>query len=114
MKWLHGRFKYAFSGLRYALRDKSIAFQLFLGLLAFLAGIVLKCSKVEWLWIGLAIVLVVGFEIMNSCIENVVDYISLERDPRAKKIKDMAASAVFLVSVFALFVGFVIFFPKIF
>lgn len=84
MKWLVGRFKYAFEGLRYAFKDRSIAFQCFLGVLAFLAGIIFQCSMTEWLWILLSIVLVVSFEIINSCIEGLVDYISLKRDPRAK------------------------------
>ena len=84
MKWLVGRFKYAFEGLRYAFKDRSIAFQCFLGVLAFLAGIIFQCSMTEWLWILLSIVLVVSFEIINSCIEGLVDYISLKKDPRAK------------------------------
>ena len=67
----------------------------------------------EWLWILLSIVLVVSFEIINSCIEGLVDYISLKKDPRAKRIKDMAAAAVFLVSCFALVVALCIFVPKL-
>ena len=113
MKWLVGRFKYAFEGLGYAFKDKSIAFQCFLGVLAIVAGIVFQCSMIEWLWIFLAIVLVVSFEIINSCIEGLVDYISLKRDPRAKKIKDMAAAAVFLISCFAMAVAIIVFVPKL-
>lgn len=113
MKWLVGRFKYAFEGFGYAFKDKSIAFQCFLGVLAVIAGFVLKCSIFEWLWIILAIVLVIAFEIVNSCIEGLVDYISLKKDPRAKRIKDMAAAAVFLISIFAFIVALIIFLPKV-
>lgn len=113
MNWLKGRFKYAFSGLSYAFRDKSILFQCFLGILALITATILKCSMFEWLWIILAIVLVISFEIVNSCIEGLVDYISLKKDPRAKKIKDMGAAAVLLVSFFALIVALVIFVPKL-
>lgn len=113
MKWLKDRFVYAFSGLKYCLQDKSIFLQFLLGLCAIVAGILFHCSSNEWLWILLCICLVISFEIINSCIEHLVDYISLDRNPKAKQIKDMAASAVFLVSLFALVVACIIFIPKV-
>lgn len=71
-------------------------------------------SLQEWFWIGLCIVLVITAEILNSCIEHLVDYISLERTPQAKQIKDMAAGAVFLLSLFSAVIGLLIFIPKLF
>jgi len=35
-------------------------------------------------------------ELLNSAIEWIVDYISLDRHPMAKRVKDMASGAVFL------------------
>ncbi|MBN2068175.1 MAG: diacylglycerol kinase [Opitutales bacterium] len=43
---------------------------------------------------GLFFVMIV--ELLNSGLEWVVDYISLERHPMAKRAKDMASAAVFL------------------
>ncbi|WP_303971601.1 diacylglycerol kinase family protein [Faecalicoccus pleomorphus] len=113
MKWFRGRFKYAFSGLRYAICDKSIALQMLFGLLVILVGLLLGFTVQEWFWILLCIVLVVVGEIINSCIEQLVDYISLEHTKQAKQIKDMAAGAVFLLSLFSAFIGFVILIQKI-
>ena len=45
--------------------------------------------------------------------EAIVDEISLERKESLKRIKDMAAGMVLIVSLFALFVGLVIFMPKV-
>lgn len=114
MKWLKGRFLYAFEGLAYAIRtDKSIQFQMFLACLAIIAALVLKCDRYEWLWILLAITLVISNEIFNSCIEKTIDYISLERNEQAKRIKDLAAAAVFFTSLFALAVAIFILLPKV-
>ena len=53
-------------------------------------------------------------EIINSCIERCVDYISLEHTEQAKHIKDMAAGAVFIVSFLAACIGLYVFIPKLF
>ncbi len=114
MKWLINRFRYAFSGVRYGLfHDRSIRFQFVLALLALAAGLSFQISVSEWLWVLLCITLVIMAEIFNSCIEKTVDYISLNRDPRAGRIKDMAASAVLLVSGFALICALIIFVPRL-
>lgn len=114
MAWLKNRFRYAFSGIRSGLmQDRSIRFQCLLGLLALAAGWILRLSRQEWLWILLSITLVITAEIFNSCIEKTVDYISLKKDPRAGLIKDMAASAVLVVSGFALIVALLIFLPAL-
>ena len=114
MKWLSGRFKCAFEGLFYAIKnDKSIALQCVFGIIAIVSAILLKCNEFEFLWVCLAVCLVICIEFLNSCIERVVDYISLERCDQAKRIKDMAATAVFITSVFAFIVAIVVLLPKL-
>lgn len=115
MKWLVDRFHYAFAGIRYGIsKDKSVRFQFILALMAVLAGIVLQITLAEWLWIFLAITLVLSAEIFNSCLEKTVDYISGEITDQAKMIKDMAAGAVFLNSCFALLTACLIYIPRLF
>ncbi len=53
-------------------------------------------------------------EILNTVIENIIDFISPDYHPLAKKVKDMAAAAVLFTSFFALVTGAVILLPKIF
>lgn len=64
------------------------------------------------------LIFAIGFvwfsEIINSCIERCVDYISLEHTQQAKRIKDMAAGAVFIISVLAACIGLYVFLPKLF
>lgn len=114
MKWFKGRFKYALSGLSYAQKDRSIGLQILFGIIVLVAGFLFRLTVTEWFWIGLCVVLVIVGEIFNSCIERLVDYISLERTQQAKQIKDLAAGAVFLLSLFSAVVGLVIFIPKLF
>lgn len=112
MEWLKNRFRYAFQGIDRGLKtDKSVRLQFVLGLMAICAGVVLRISLADWLWVLLAITLVIMAEIFNSCLEKTIDYISLEHHPLAGLVKDMAAAAVFIVSCFALIVALVIFGP---
>lgn len=46
-------------------------------------------------------VLVLAAELLNSALEEVVDYISTAKDPRARKAKDCASAGVALTAVAA-------------
>lgn len=43
--------------------------------------------------------LLLAAELMNTAIEEVVDYISTEQDPRAKRAKDAASAAVAVTAI---------------
>ena len=83
-------------------------------ILAMLTGLIFQISAIEWLFLLLAIFLVVIFEIVNSAIENVVDLASgYHFSMLAKNAKDMAAGAVLVASGYAVLTGLIIFIPKI-
>lgn len=83
-------------------------------ILAIIAGTVFRISVTEWLFLLLAIFLVITFEIINSAIENVVDLASnYHFSMLAKNAKDMAAGAVLIISGYAVLTGLIIFVPKI-
>ncbi len=64
----------------------------------------------------LALVFVIGFvwvaEIFNTCIEHIMDFISTEKKPAIKFIKDLSAGAVLVAAITALITGSIIFIPK--
>ena len=67
-----------------------------------------------WLFLLMAVFLVIALEIVNSAIENVVDLASnYHFSMLAKNAKDMAAGAVLVVSCYALITGMIVFIPKI-
>ena len=64
------------------------------------------------IWAGLILLcigLVLGLEMMNSAIESLVDLVTLERNPLAGRIKDIAAGAVLLVSFISVVIGVIVF-----
>lgn len=82
--------------------------------LAIIFGFVFRISRIEWLFLLLAIFLVIFGEIINSAIENVVDLASdYHFSMLAKNAKDMAAGAVLFISLYAVIVAMMIFLPKI-
>ncbi|MGT2682291.1 diacylglycerol kinase family protein [Streptococcus porci] len=83
-------------------------------LLVTIAGALFQISAIEWLFLLLAIFLVITFEIVNSAIENAVDLASnYHFSMLAKNAKDMAAGAVLVISGYAVLTGLIIFLPKV-
>ena len=82
-------------------------------LVVFLAAGLLDISRQEWA----LLLLVVGFvwvaEIFNTVIEELVDQISPDQNPTAKRIKDISAGAVLVSVVVSILVGLLIFGPRL-
>lgn len=93
--------------------EKSLWVHLFTAIVVIIFGIICKLSPVEWTIIVFTIVLVIGFEIINTAIEYLVDIVSFEYNVKAKKIKDVAAMATLIVTIGALIIGLLIFIPQL-
>lgn len=78
------------------------------------AGFYFEISATEWMIQTLAIALVMSIEGANTAIEEIANFIHPEYHIKIGKIKDLAAGAVFIASVFAVIVGLVIYLPKVF
>ncbi|AND78930.1 MULTISPECIES: diacylglycerol kinase family protein [Streptococcus] len=119
-KWknmtLMASMEFAITGILTAFREeRNLRKHLVSAVLAALSGLIFRISGLEWLFLFLAIFLVIAFEIVNSAIENVVDLASnYHFSMLAKNAKDMAAGAVLVVSGYAVLTGLIIFLPKIF
>jgi len=106
-------FRFAAQGIRSMLLTQHNSRIHFLAtVLVIVAGFVFKVSAIEWCMLILAIGFVWATEAINSSIEGIVDLISPEFNPKAGKIKDMAAGAVLMVAIAAAITGFLIFIPK--
>lgn len=106
---------YALSGLKTLfLEEHNSRIHVVITILVIAAGILLDISLTEWLVVSLLVGLVFGLEIMNSAIENLCDYISPQWHESIKKIKDLAAAAVFVASVISVICGVIIFLPKLY
>ena len=103
-------FIYAIHGLWSGIADqRNLKFQLGVAIIVIGAGFYLSITAIEWCIILLCIALVIGLELVNTALENLVDLVTLERMPLAGKIKDIAAGAVLIVSFLSVIIGVIIF-----
>jgi len=115
MRKLIRSFKYALAGITALIRDERNAkIHVFATLLVIGAGLYIGLTALEWCFISLAIVLVFITEALNTAIENTIDFITEERKPELKKIKNIAAGAVLIAALFALVIAALIFIPYLF
>jgi len=89
--------------------QRNLKVQIAIAVIVVGAGFYFRITPLEWSIILICIGLVIGIEMINSAIENLVDLVTLERKPLAGKIKDIAAGAVLVVSVIAVIIGVIIF-----
>ena len=108
-------FKYAFEGLEKAIKtERNIKIHICAMILVIISGIILKISKTEWIICIILFGLVISAELFNTAIETTVDIAMPEKDPRAKKAKDVSASAVLVLAIASAIIGLMIFIPKLY
>ena len=107
-------FKFAFSGLWYALRtQRNARIHVGFAILAILMGMVLRISTVEFALVFVAIASVFIAEMFNTVIEICIDLASPDYHPLAKIAKDVAAGAVLLSAMLSIVIGLYIFIPHL-
>jgi len=112
-KFIEG-FRYAFSGLWYALRtQRNVRVHTLATVLAIIVGAVLRISAIEFAIIFIAIMGVFVAEMFNTVIELCVDLASPEYHPLAKIAKDVAAGAVLANAILSVVIGIFIFGPHL-
>lgn len=106
---------YAYKGAILLLKtEASIKIQFIIALFVIAAGFFFNISSNEWITQLLAIGLVMSVEGMNTAIEEIANFIHPEHHKKIGLIKDIAAGAVFISSIFASIIGLIIYLPKIF
>jgi diacylglycerol kinase len=107
-------FRYAFSGLWYALRtQRNTRVHVCIAILAILLGVVLHISAIEFAMVFVAITGVFIAEMFNTVFELCIDLASPEYHPLAKIAKDVAAGAVLLSAMLSVVVGLFVFGPHL-
>ena len=105
---------YVWQGIKYCFRsEKNFRIELIVALITFAFAIVLKIGINEWFAILFCCALVLSLEIINTAIEKLSNVVSKSIHPVIKLVKDIAAGAVFLVSIIRLITACIIFLPKI-
>lgn len=114
-KRLINSFKYAFEGIFAALKtEQNMKIHFLIIILVIIFGTILKITKIEWIICIILFAFVISLELINTAIENTVDLITTEKNPKAKIAKDVAAGAVLVSAIASAIIGLIIFIPKIF
>lgn len=107
-------FKYAWQGIKVAVKEeRNLRSHLLTTVLVFILGFIFSFSRSEFLWLTVACFLVVYAELNNTIAENLVDLVTNEYHPLAKKVKDVAAGTVLISTGFAVIIGILLFLPKL-
>ncbi len=107
-------FNYAIDGIIYSLRtQRNMRIHFAVAAAVLTAGLVLGISRVEVLILLFSISLVIIAELVNTAIESAIDVVTTAFDPLAKIAKDVAAAAVLIASLNAVFVGYLIFLSRV-
>ena len=112
-KFLKG-FDYAYEGLVWAINhEKNMKFHLLALAILLVGSLFFNLSRVEMITLVFAVCFVLGFELLNTSIEQAVNLASGGKySPFAKASKDLSAAATFIAALNALFVAYLIFFDK--
>lgn len=87
--------------------------QTVIGITVIVLGITTSISSFQWLLVLFCIGLVISLEMINSAIEKYCDLVTTDFHPGIKIIKDVAAGAVLVASIFSLIIGLIIFIPAL-
>ncbi|MGE5397395.1 MAG: diacylglycerol kinase family protein [Chitinophagales bacterium] len=103
-------FRYALDGIAHALiTERNMKFHLLATVLVVAFGLYLDLNRQDWLFVIVAIALVLITETINSALEEVVDLISPGYNVKARNAKNMCAGAVFLAALTSVIIGILVF-----
>lgn len=106
--------KYAWDGVRIAYsEERNLRSHVYSTIIIFILGYLFSFNIDDFLWLTLVCFIVIFSELLNTLVENIVDLVTDQYHPLAKKIKDIAAGTVLISSFFAVIMGIFLFLPKI-
>lgn len=106
-------FSYAWRGICDTAKERNFRIELCFMVLCIILGLFFSISLIEWLIVLICFGLVLGGECFNTALEAIVDLVSPEYNELARIAKDAAAGGVLLFSIASLFVGIIMFLPRI-
>jgi diacylglycerol kinase (ATP) len=104
----------AIEGIIYAAKtQRHMRYHLLSALTAVIVSLVIGISRIEFIVLSMAVILVIVTEMLNTAIETAVDMISEEYHPKAKVVKDIAAGVVLIASIGAVILAYLILYPPL-
>ena len=112
-KWIDSA-NFAIEGILHGARtQRHLRYHFFSAAIVLFSSYLLGVSKIEFIIVSLAVILVLSAEMLNSAIEVVVDLVSPEYSEEARIAKDIAAGAVLITAFGAAVLGYIVLLPYI-
>ena len=107
-------FQYAFIGIWHTLKtQRNAQIHVAIGVIILILGLILGLNATEWAIIILTMGFVLVTEMLNTAVEAIMDYLTVDFHPQVKIVKDVAAGAVLTSAITAIIVGLLILGPPL-
>ncbi len=93
--------------------EQSLYIHLLASITLIILSIIFKITLIEWLVIIAIIGITLAVELVNTAIESTVDLVTKEYHPLAKKAKDIASAAEFVLAITSTVTSLIIFVSRI-
>ncbi len=111
MSTLKQSFGWAIHGLKTVWKEeKNFRIEVIIAIIVILFGMIRELDSTDWAFLWIAIVMVLGAEIVNTALEDVCNKVEPKNDPVIGKIKDIMAGFVLISCIGAVFIGIIVFF----
>jgi len=111
LKKLESSIKSALIGLKAAIKEEqTFKIQITVAILVVFFMFYFPLVVLERVVLILTILLVLGLELINSQVERILDFLEPEYNHKIRKIKDLSASAVLVVTIGSVLLVFCIFY----
>ena len=110
MKAFLRSFYFAFTGLKHLLlKERNFKIHLLALIVVIIGALYFHITSIEWSIVLLVSAFVISLEAINTAIEKLCDLYTSEPNEKIKLIKDVAAAAVLIASIFAVVIACFIF-----
>lgn len=107
-------FRHAFAGLFFAYsNNQNLRIHFAIAIIVVIASVFFRVNAFEMGILGVMILLVICTEMINTAIEEMVNFVTQEHQREAKIAKDVAAGMVLVTAIGSIIVGILIFVPHI-
>lgn len=93
--------------------EQSLYIHLLASITLIILSIIFKITLIEWLVVIAIIGITLAVELVNTAIESTVDLVTKEYHPLAKKAKDIASAAEFVLAITSTVISLIIFVSRI-
>jgi diacylglycerol kinase (ATP) len=112
-KWIESA-NNAIEGIIYAAKtQRHLRYHFYSAIIVLILSYVLGISRIDFLFISIAVIIVLLAEMLNTAIEFVVDIVSPEKSEKARIVKDVAAGSVLITAFGAAVLGYLILSPYV-